>query len=53
MIIGFCIELSNCFYLPGLAPVNYCKEGETSQTCKVSEFSLYIIPSIGMPINLC
>ncbi|KAF3427406.1 hypothetical protein E2986_12268 [Frieseomelitta varia] len=22
------------FYLPGLAPVNYCKRGETSETCK-------------------
>ncbi|KAG5314871.1 TM9S2 protein, partial [Pseudoatta argentina] len=23
------------FYLPGLAPVNYCKAGETTPTCKV------------------
>lgn len=41
LIIGFCIESSNSFYLPGLAPVNYCKEGETSSTCK-SEVVLYV-----------
>lgn len=41
LIISFCTELSNCFYLPGLAPVNYCKEGETSSTCK-SEVALYV-----------
>nr|CAD7413336.1 unnamed protein product [Timema cristinae] len=29
------------FYLPGLAPVNYCKEGEGSDTCK-SEVMLYV-----------
>ncbi|XP_043510092.1 transmembrane 9 superfamily member 2 isoform X2 [Frieseomelitta varia] len=29
------------FYLPGLAPVNYCKRGETSETCK-SEIKLYV-----------
>lgn len=41
LIISFCIESSNSFYLPGLAPVNYCKEGETSPTCK-SEVVLYV-----------
>lgn len=25
----------SAFYLPGLAPVNYCKAGETLKTCKV------------------
>lgn len=25
----------NAFYLPGLAPVNYCKKEEVSESCKV------------------
>lgn len=25
------------FYLPGLAPVNFCEEGKKSDECKVSE----------------
>lgn len=25
------------FYLPGLAPVNYCRESEASPQCKVSD----------------
>ncbi|CAD1477648.1 unnamed protein product, partial [Heterotrigona itama] len=29
------IHRSLGFYLPGLAPVNYCKRGETSETCKL------------------
>ncbi|XP_033227639.1 transmembrane 9 superfamily member 2 isoform X2 [Belonocnema kinseyi] len=29
------------FYLPGLAPVNYCKAGETTKTCK-SEITMYV-----------
>ncbi|XP_011065430.1 PREDICTED: transmembrane 9 superfamily member 2 isoform X3 [Acromyrmex echinatior] len=29
------------FYLPGLAPVNYCKAGETTPTCK-SDIKLYV-----------
>lgn len=24
------------FYLPGLAPVNFCKAGKTTETCNVS-----------------
>ncbi|XP_048261250.1 transmembrane 9 superfamily member 2 isoform X2 [Bombus terrestris] len=35
------IHHSSTFYLPGLAPVNYCKVGETSETCK-SEIKLYV-----------
>ncbi|XP_012249463.1 transmembrane 9 superfamily member 2 isoform X2 [Bombus vosnesenskii] len=35
------IHHSSTFYLPGLAPVNYCKAGETSETCK-SEIKLYV-----------
>ncbi|XP_046676236.1 transmembrane 9 superfamily member 2 [Homalodisca vitripennis] len=35
------IQLSQSFYLPGLAPVNYCKVGESSQTCK-SDVVLYV-----------
>ncbi|XP_039278879.1 transmembrane 9 superfamily member 2 [Nilaparvata lugens] len=31
----------NGFYLPGLAPVNYCKKGESSQTCS-SNIQLYV-----------
>lgn len=30
------------FYLPGLAPVNYCKSGDTSPTCKVFIFRYYV-----------
>lgn len=26
---------ANTFYLPGLAPVNYCKKGDGTETCKV------------------
>lgn len=26
---------ATAFYLPGLAPVNYCKAGEATLTCKV------------------
>ncbi|XP_043579778.1 transmembrane 9 superfamily member 2 isoform X2 [Bombus pyrosoma] len=35
------IHHSSTFYLPGLAPVNYCKAEETSETCK-SEIKLYV-----------
>ncbi|OAD56403.1 Transmembrane 9 superfamily member 2 [Eufriesea mexicana] len=35
------IHRTSTFYLPGLAPVNYCKRGETSETCK-SEIKLYV-----------
>lgn len=35
------IHRALAFYLPGLAPVNYCKTGETSDTCK-SEIKLYV-----------
>ncbi|KAF2898668.1 hypothetical protein ILUMI_07502 [Ignelater luminosus] len=31
----------NAFYLPGLAPVNYCKKEEVSESCK-SEVLLYV-----------
>ncbi|XP_050309500.1 transmembrane 9 superfamily member 2-like [Anthonomus grandis grandis] len=33
-----CIE---CFYLPGLAPVNYCKKKDEQPTCK-SDVKLYV-----------
>ncbi|XP_046401504.1 transmembrane 9 superfamily member 2 [Ischnura elegans] len=32
---------STSFYLPGLAPVNYCKAGDNSNTCK-SQVALYV-----------
>lgn len=35
------IHRATGFYLPGLAPVNYCKAGETSETCK-SDIKLYV-----------
>ncbi|KAG7209377.1 hypothetical protein KM043_015477 [Ampulex compressa] len=28
------IKITRAFYLPGLAPVNYCKDGEITDTCK-------------------
>ena len=32
------------FYLPGLAPVNYCKKKEESETCKVrTSFEIAIV----------
>ncbi|XP_053982077.1 transmembrane 9 superfamily member 2 isoform X2 [Hylaeus anthracinus] len=40
----FTISTIHCawaFYLPGLAPVNFCKAGETTETCK-SEIKLYV-----------
>lgn len=35
------LHSSKSFYLPGLAPVNYCKASESSPTCKVSPIKLY------------
>lgn len=34
-------EISYCFYLPGLAPVNYCRKDHTTETCQ-SEVKLYV-----------
>ncbi|KAF5273626.1 hypothetical protein FQR65_LT04625 [Abscondita terminalis] len=34
LIINLLIVINEAFYLPGLAPVNYCKLGEHSETCK-------------------
>ncbi|XP_017300397.1 transmembrane 9 superfamily member 2-like [Diaphorina citri] len=40
LVISF--NLVHSFYLPGLAPVNYCKAGEaTSSSCK-SSIKLYV-----------
>lgn len=41
LFVVYLIHHSLGFYLPGLAPVNYCKRGETSETCK-SEIKLYV-----------
>ncbi|XP_046427122.1 transmembrane 9 superfamily member 2 isoform X1 [Neodiprion virginianus] len=42
LLFGLCaLTASNGFYLPGLAPVNYCHVGEQSDTCK-SEIKLYV-----------
>ncbi|XP_043275405.1 transmembrane 9 superfamily member 2 isoform X2 [Venturia canescens] len=37
----FCVIQSATSYLPGLAPVNFCKAGETTATCK-SEIKLFV-----------
>lgn len=37
-----CIGVSEQFYLPGLAPVNYCIKSDASNNCKVSVKILYI-----------
>ncbi|KAK9879735.1 hypothetical protein WA026_006795 [Henosepilachna vigintioctopunctata] len=37
----FLILFTNGFYLPGLAPVNFCKEGDEVNNCK-SEVLLYV-----------
>lgn len=31
------LHQANAFYLPGIAPVNYCRVEEQSDSCKVSE----------------
>uniref|UniRef100_A0A1W7R9E2 Transmembrane 9 superfamily member n=2 Tax=Hadrurus TaxID=88315 RepID=A0A1W7R9E2_9SCOR len=41
LCIGFLLEFASSFYLPGLAPVNYCKEGQTTDTCKFN-VALYV-----------
>ncbi|CAK9821413.1 Transmembrane 9 superfamily member 2 [Anthophora retusa] len=41
LFIIYTIYYASAFYLPGLAPVNYCKRGETSETCKF-DIKLYV-----------
>uniref|UniRef100_A0A2I9LPU4 Transmembrane 9 superfamily member n=1 Tax=Centruroides hentzi TaxID=88313 RepID=A0A2I9LPU4_9SCOR len=41
IILVWLITSSNAFYLPGLAPVNYCEEHKTTETCK-SRVELYV-----------
>jgi len=36
------ISTANGFYLPGLAPVNYCKEQDVTKSCKVT-WSYYLV----------
>lgn len=38
ILVLFCFAVSqlNAFYLPGLAPVNYCKIGKETETCECS-----------------
>lgn len=40
LTIGF--HVSNGFYLPGLAPVNYCVKSEAPEACKVRIHKLYL-----------
>jgi len=40
ILVTFCFCV-NSFYLPGLAPVNYCEEQQATDTCK-SEVKLYV-----------
>lgn len=36
LLFALCvIHGASAFYLPGLAPVNFCKAGEETTTCKV------------------
>lgn len=44
LVIGTLVVISaaNGFYLPGLAPVNYCREKEVTKNCKVA-WSYYLI----------
>ena len=45
MIVLLClVALCNGFYLPGLAPVTYCKPGMETETCKVFVSVQFIIP---------
>ena len=37
----FSPAIVNAFYLPGLAPVNFCEEDKASETCK-PEVKLYV-----------
>ena len=37
----FTPAIVNAFYLPGLAPVNFCEEDKASEACK-SEVKLYV-----------
>ncbi|KAM8715628.1 hypothetical protein ACLKA7_002646 [Drosophila subpalustris] len=41
LILVYALTLSEGFYLPGLAPVNYCKKADVSSTCK-SDVTLYV-----------
>ncbi|VEN51336.1 unnamed protein product [Callosobruchus maculatus] len=41
LVISICLYHVQSFYLPGLAPVNYCKNGEDTNTCK-SKVDLYV-----------
>lgn len=36
IIITFLSSICHGFYLPGLAPVNYCRKSESNGQCKVS-----------------
>ena len=44
LVIGTWVIIStaNGFYLPGLAPVNYCKEKDVTKSCKVT-WSYYLV----------
>lgn len=36
------ITVNRAFYLPGLAPVNYCRPTEKSHACKVSKIFYFL-----------
>lgn len=40
-VLATVLRYTAAFYLPGLAPVNYCKEGATSSQCQ-SKVNLYV-----------
>lgn len=35
LLLGLQVTRSAAFYLPGLAPVNFCEEAQETATCKV------------------
>ncbi|CAG9825449.1 unnamed protein product [Phaedon cochleariae] len=41
LVLSFCFLSANSFYLPGLAPVNFCKKEDESDTCK-SDVQLFV-----------
>lgn len=42
VLLCFAIGQLNAFYLPGLAPVNYCKIGKETETCEFSRFEPFV-----------
>lgn len=41
ILLSICCYWANAFYLPGLAPVTYCKKGEGTENCK-SDIPIFV-----------